>query len=312
MIIYRKHWRWAVWMSGTTLVLGLLYLANFRPDIFPLPLPSFMGPRPPLRGSTGSTPLGLFYGSVAFFIFIFAALLGARRARPAARVGRVRTWLKAHIWFSVLTIPLVLMHSGFALGGPMTRLLMWLYGIVMISGFFGTALQNFVPRLMKDHVPMETIFEQIPHIRRQLHTQASELRKTLDPLVVAQPAGAGPSPEAAAAHEEMTGDGPIHALLRDMMDQEILPYLSAERGDRMRLGNPYTAELFFHSLKLNLPPKHHPTLERCQVWVDERRQLDLQTKLHHWLHGWLLIHAPVSVLLLIVTAWHAIVAVFKY
>ena len=53
-------------------------------------------------------------------------------------------------------------------------------------------------------------------------------------------------------------------------------------------------------------------VELLQGWCDERRQLDLQTKLQHWLHGWLLVHIPFSVLLLIFTAWHAVAALFFY
>jgi hypothetical protein len=33
--------------------------------------------------------------------------------------------------------------------------------------------------------------------------------------------------------------------------------------------------------------------------------MDLQTKFQHWLHGWLLIHVPGSIALILVTAWHA-------
>ncbi len=298
-------------VTGITVLLGILYLANFNPEIMPLPLPAFMGDRPPLRSIKGSTPLGLFYGILAFLIFIFAALLGPRRSRPALRVGPLKWWLKAHIWLSILTLPLVLMHGGFAMGGPMTQLLMWLYFIVMVSGFWGLGMQQFLPRLMKDQVPLETIFEQIPHIRSLLHNNARELRRTLEPAPVPATAVA-PAAEGIQFAEESndTGDGEI--LLRNMMDEEILPYLAASRGDHLRLANPNAASLFFQSLRLNLPPQFHSQLERCQLWVDERRQLDLQTKMHHWLHGWLLVHVPFSVLLLIVTAWHAVVAVYKY
>ena len=47
----------------------------------------------------------------------------------------------------------------------------------------------------------------------------------------------------------------------------------------------------------------------CMTFTDERRRPDLQTKLQHWLHGWLLIHVPISLLLTILTLWHAIIAV---
>ena len=49
-----------------------------------------------------------------------------------------------------------------------------------------------------------------------------------------------------------------------------------------------------------------------QGWCDERRMLDLQIKLHHWLHAWLFVHAPISFLLLMLVFWHAFVTLFKY
>ena len=43
-----------------------------------------------------------------------------------------------------------------------------------------------------------------------------------------------------------------------------------------------------------------------------RRMLDMQTRLHHWLHAWLFIHVPFSFLLLMLTFWHAYVTLFYY
>ena len=56
----------------------------------------------------------------------------------------------------------------------------------------------------------------------------------------------------------------------------------------------------------------HPDVEQLQGWCDERRQLDLQTKYQHWLHGWLFVHAPVSFVLLALTVWHVVIAVMRY
>lgn len=44
---------------------------------------------------------------------------------------------------------------------------------------------------------------------------------------------------------------------------------------------------------------------------DEARQLVKQERLHRWLHGWLLVHIPVSLGLMVLGAVHAIVAL-KY
>ena len=53
-------------------------------------------------------------------------------------------------------------------------------------------------------------------------------------------------------------------------------------------------------------------VEEMQGWCDERRLLDLQTRMQHWLHGWLLVHVPLSFLLLLMTVWHAFVTLFRY
>ncbi len=43
------------------------------------------------------------------------------------------------------------------------------------SGVLGAALQHFIPALMTRSVPLETIYEEIPHIRRQLCDEADAL-----------------------------------------------------------------------------------------------------------------------------------------
>src|SRR5204863_8151813 len=105
--------------------------------------------------SVVGTPLGIIFGSVAAAIFVFAALLGLRRKRPTLKVGRLQLWLKGHIWLTILTIPLVLLHCGFSSGSPMTQWFLALYAVVMLSGFYGLALQHFLPRVMKEQVPLE-------------------------------------------------------------------------------------------------------------------------------------------------------------
>jgi hypothetical protein len=49
-----------------------------------------------------------------------------------------------------------------------------------------------------------------------------------------------------------------------------------------------------------------------QELCDDKRRIDIQVKLHFWLHRWILFHAPASILLLVLTVWHAIVAIYLY
>ena len=42
-------------------------------------------------------------------------------------------------------------------------------------------------------------------------------------------------------------------------------------------------------------------IDELQAICEERRQLAVQRRLHHWLHGWLLIHVPLSYALLLLS-----------
>ena len=105
---------------------------------------------------------------------------------------------------------------------------------------------------------------------------------------------------------------PSLAVLKEFLDEAGLPYLAAPRGDQMMLGAQRVSDDQFRLLKISVGAEWQARVEQLQAWCDERRQLDLQTKLQHWLHGWLLVHIPFSVLLLVFTAWHIVAALFFY
>ena len=330
MIINRQHLGWAVFTALATVAATLLYIGEFHPEKLPFKLSMPASLHRDVRDtgrSVGGTPLGLIYGSTAAAIFVFAALLGLRRKRPTLKVGRLQTWLKGHIWLTLLTIPLVLLHCGFSSGSPMTKWFLAVYAIVMVSGFYGLALQHFLPRLMKEKVPLETIYEQIPHILNQFREAAQELRKSLDaapaaaaPAVVSAPPSPAPAAGSMAALAEPTtvvvvAETPPDSstqVLKEFLDEAVLPYLQSRRGDDLLLGSQRVSDDQFRLLKISVGVEWQAKMEQLQAWCDERRQLDLQTKLQHWLHGWLLVHIPFSVLLLIFTVWHIVAALFFY
>lgn len=157
MIIDRSHKNYCIFTLVATLLLIVSYLVAVSLS------------REEAYG--GSLP-GLLYGSLALLIMLFSSLLGARRKVPAWRIGHGTTWLKGHLWFSLLLIPLVLFHSGFRWGGTLTTVIWILFAIVMISGFLGVALQQFIPRFMTEAAPMETIYDQIDHVIAQIRYEA--------------------------------------------------------------------------------------------------------------------------------------------
>ena len=315
MIVDRTHVRWGICTAVATVAVTLVYLANNDPGVLrkwhlDFPLPAWLGPVPPLRGNVGATPLGLIYGTIALLIFIFAALLGWRRNHQTAPVGAIQTWLKAHIWLTLFSIPLVLFHCGLHGGGPMTQFLLWLYAFVMVSGFWGLALQHLVPKIMREYLPEEVIFEEMPFIRSRLMAQGESIRGELanlleEPALVAERGEGG-----AATH--VAGHRPAVGMVIDFLDREALPYLRAAKSRGLALHDGQASDNQFRLLKLQVPPFIQPPVGQLQDLCDEKRRLDLQSRLHHWLHGWILVHAPASVLLVVLTIVHAVVATYLY
>ena len=290
MRIDRSHLPWSAAAAGIAILAALAYAVNLSVLRLPpgLNFPSVLGPVPPARVPYGGTPLGLIFGLVAFGIFLFAAALGVRKKKRLWPLGSVQTWLKAHLWLTVLTVPLIALHSGFRVGGPHTAWLLALYSVVMASGVVGIILQHFLPSLMRESLPREVVFEQIPYLRAALLEAATHMRAEV------------------AEAEKLGVDGDVSpGILRRFLDESCLPFLALRSPKGQHLASPQGAAEMFKSLRVNVHPVWRERVSKMEGWCESRRLMDLQTKFQHWLHGWLLIHVPGSIALILVTAWHA-------
>src|SRR6202030_2297290 len=200
-IINRAHLPWFLFVIVATLFAIWLYVGNFAPQNLPaaLHLPDSLRQKPSEYHRVGGTPLGLIFGTIALSIFVFAALFGVRKKIVLWRIGTVQRWLRAHIWLTLLTIPLVILHSGFRFGGPMTTLIIILYVVVMVSGIYGLVLQHYVPTVMMERLPAESVYEQIPHIRAQLVGAATKMRDSFKPAPPTKADAGAPAPSPAKA-----------------------------------------------------------------------------------------------------------------
>jgi hypothetical protein len=255
------------------------------------------------RGSMGGTSIGLVFGTVGFAFMIFAALLGARKKVPVWRLGRAQTWMRGHLWLGLLSLPLILLHSGIRYGHGLTALLMTLLIVVIASGIFGAALQHYLPSVITREVTMETIYEEIDHVRAQLREEAEQLVAAASKQsAAAVAAGAGSTVTEIAVSED------VAAPLRSFFEQQLAPFL-ADPGARGRaLANAALANSAFAQLRMLVPPALHETIGDLENICDEQRQLVRQAQLHRWLHGWLLLHIPLSFALLVLGAVHAVMA----
>ena len=128
-----------------------------------------------VQGPSGGSLPGLVFAVVGTVIIVFAWALTVRKWRRSARVGRAYTWLQGHVYLSLVSYPVILYHAGFRWGGPLTSALMWAFTICYVSGILVLIVQQIVPRMMLDQVPLETIYDQIDRVSRLNLAAADEL-----------------------------------------------------------------------------------------------------------------------------------------
>jgi hypothetical protein len=295
MLIDRTHRQW-FWGSVIGLALGLAVY---------IPYAHFT-----IGGARGGTIIGILYGIVGFGFMIFAGLLSLRKRFPVWRMGRTSTWMRGHLWLGLISYPIIFLHSGFSFGkGTLTWWMMVIFTIVFVSGIVGAILQHYLPKVMTKQIPYETIYAEIPVIRGQLLDEAD--------VKVAEVTGVSMSTNAVATASEDTGgvivtlvqmEEDIRNELTRFYNNELRPFLEKSGGKACPISDRANSVALFANLKTLLPDEIHPTIVDLESICEEKRELDQQIVLHRILHGWLFIHAPLSLALLVMGAIHAVIA----
>jgi hypothetical protein len=294
VIVDRSHRVWAV-AAGASFFASLVgYVAYAR-----------SAPEGP-RGGSGP---GLAFGIAGTLLILFAALFGLRKRVPHWRVGRAAAWLKGHLWLGALSYPLIFFHAGFRYGGALTTVMMVCFSLVFLSGAFGLLLQQYLPRLMMRSLPQETVYEQIDHVRGQLWSEAEAL--------VAGGGGAVPKAKSTGAFQGRVVEARAGVEAREGVDRAPLvrflegpmrEFFEADAPRRSPLWTLHARSGLFRQLRLACAPELHPVARDLEALCDQRAQLEMQRRLHHWLHGWLFVHAPLSWALVVLTLFHAVMA----
>jgi hypothetical protein len=255
-------------------------------------------------GPRGGSAMGLAFGTAGYALMLYAGMLGARKKVPVWRLGRAQTWMRGHLWLGSLSLLLILFHGGFVAHGALTLVLMALLVIVVASGWVGAAIQHYLPSVMTARVPMETIYEEIPHVRAQLCQEADQLAAAIcGPLsdeVVTE------SQVAITTLAEIEREDRMQ--FREIYLRTVRPFLKKPDSRNAELSDPRRAVEIFDSFRMLLAQSAHGVLDDLEDLCKEEYQLNRQIHIYRWLHGWLLVHVPLSIALLVLAGVHAVVA----
>jgi hypothetical protein len=266
-----------------------------------------------LDGPSGGTTEGLIFGVAGYAMMLFALLLGARKRVRAMRLGRAYWWTQGHVWLGLLAFPFILLHGGFKAnfwGGSLTQVIMWTFVVVWVSGIVGLILQQIMPTRLLNHVPMETIYEQIDNILRQLREEAASIVKAVEEKPSEEPYefDAVPAGAATAVAPARVGTE-AETKLSTFYKVQVEPVLADSMPATATLARERPAAAAFAQLRDSMPPALKKPVDDLAEICEERRQLARQKRMHHVLHGWLFIHVPLSYGLMVLATIHAIRAV---
>jgi hypothetical protein len=310
---FRQHQPWIVASLVVAVLAGVWFFLAAQWDRDP-PWPS------------GGTWPGLVFGLLGGGICLFEFLLWVRKKLRSWRIGKVQAWMRAHIWLGLLSVPLLLFHSGFRFGNQLALVTMVLFLVVIASGIWGLVVQQFLPTRMLEDVQAETIASQIPVVSAQLAREAERLvfatcgpdpnrpdvpveDEAPDFIVVGrmrtQGATQGKVVDTVTAAPEPV---PNTGFLRETFYSTVKPYLEQGSAIDSPLAAPARSAAVFSELRVRVDPRAHPTVDTIEQLCDQRRQMDRQQVIQFWLHNWLWVHLPLSVALMVLMFVHTYAA----
>jgi hypothetical protein len=240
-------------------------------------------------GLTGGTTVGLWYGVAGSALMVFTGLLAAhRKLLRWPYIPSRQWWLRGHIWLGSLSLVFIACHSNCRWGGPLEVLLWVVFLLVLGTGIAGLALQQFLPGLLTNRLGAEAPYEQIPHLclvlRRKSDSLAAEINDKADE----------------------GGRAEFNTFYK-----KVTEFLVERYRVNLDLAHPLRAELAFGTLYAAPGLSAvRPQVDALKRYCEERRYLGEQERLHRWLHGWLLVHVPLSAALLVLGVLHAVMSVY--
>ena len=220
---------------------------------------------------------GLGIGAAVALLVVMA--YSARRAVPSVRaLGPVRPYLRLHLYGGGLFAVLFLVHTGFSLPAGVLMWFLWGSAVwVVVTGLLGTLLQRYVPQVLDDASSLEVHYDRLPELVDELRTRA----------------------EKAAA---------VSPGLLAFYRREIAPEMQRPRTV-LRLRPGRTVAQTFRSneleiLRSTLDAEGREALDELREIHRAKADMDLHHTLQLVLRGWLVLHLPVALVLLVLVALH--------
>jgi hypothetical protein len=233
---------------------------------------AYLRPWSPKRG------LGLLFGFLAAFLFVFEMFYPARR--PKARpFFTAKNWIQAHVYLGVVAMLAVVIHAGFSWPhGAFGWCLLLLSAWTTATGLLGVVLQKWIPAALAEGLRVEALYERIPELVAKLLGEADALMTDASDVL----------------------DRFYRTEVRGNLEKvkPSLSFLMDVRGGRDRALEPFRRMTQF------VDPAEKEKLEDLTNLYTEKMELDAHRSLQGVLRSWLVLHAPPAGLLMALILVH--------
>ncbi|WP_235033416.1 hypothetical protein [Rubripirellula obstinata] len=249
-------------------------------------------------------------------MIVFEMLLWPRKLLRRLRLIPAKYWLAAHIWFGLASLPLAIAHCGFHLGGWLPATFMIFFVATIFSGIYGVAVQNLLPRWLLRNLPSETIYSQIDYVSDQavrdaerllvgacgrransdisIEDELSDQLAIRETVVVGAVRQAGKTSGRTLETRQMNRAKEDSVTLWNALD-EIRPFLLHGKRELTPVTDTNEASAWFRRLRTACSEEGQEIIDILMSLCNQRRQFDIQARVHHWLHTWIPIHIALSI-----------------
>ncbi len=235
----------------------------------------------------GGSQMGIAYGVAGTLLILLLAFFGIRKRWYRSTFGTLEQWMQSHIYLGVLSLVVLLFHSGGRFNDTVAVTTLVLVAIVVFSGIFGAILYITVPRLLTEvesNLTVDEISDQLNQLTRQMARIAS-----------------GKSAPFQRIYDE---------LLRESRPRWMAGWrLLLARGRRKETPGDWS-----RLIALVGRDEQDELRQMLVVWRRRKElliRLVYQQRSKNILESWLYIHVPFTIALLLFAAVH-IAAVFYY
>lgn len=229
----------------------------------------------------GGALFGMACGIFGMASVLFLSCYKIRKGIYSYRLGTMQNWLKAHIYISVTSLVLILMHSGFKLTGSFSIFLFILFLLVIVSGIIGSLIYVNVPLSMTKY---DREVKSTMQIMEDLEGYLKEADKSM----------------ASVSNE-----------FKDIYEKRIRPFFEWRRTrwtyllmEEQELLNKRKG--IFEDFRKLVPAKEIYTLDILKTLLTEKEKLAFKWAKLKVLRSWLNFHLPLASAMLTAVTFHLI------